>query len=302
MRLRKIIIRNYGPFKSYEISFPEEEMCLLLTGKNNEGKTTIINALRLLESASRVIKKHRNKILINGDEYYSLLKQDTENLNIGRLIYNYEENIAQIIGQFYERFTIKVFIDASENIIYADYEGIIPADVEKIFGFIPPLGTIAEEEQIIKDISHIRASLKTTLAPRHLRNHMSQLLSVDDYRLVQEIIQLSWSSVVLKAVSRDYMANRIDCFYEEDRYTREIAWAGQGLQVWFQIITHLIRLRYCSVLILDEPEIFLHPEKQNDLVHILKEYFNGSIVIVTHSVELINSVDVSHILNIQKNQ
>ena len=76
----------------------------------------------------------------------------------------------------------------------------------------------------------------------------------------------------------------------------------QGLQVWFQIITHLVRLRYTSILILDEPEINLHPEKQADLVRILREYYRGSVLIATHSVELMNSVHVSHIINVKKNQ
>src|SRR6185295_5009739 len=90
------------------------------------------------------------------------------------------------------------------------------------------------------------------------------------------------------------------CYYKEDRIDREISWAGQGLQVWFQIITHFVRLINASILILDEPEINLHPQKQNDLIRNLRDYYHGNIIIATHSIELMNNVSVSHIINIQK--
>src|SRR5262249_44830134 len=69
----------------------------------------------------------------------------------------------------------------------------------------------------------------------------------------------------------------------------------------FQIISHLVRLRNTSILVLDEPEINLHPEKQNDLIRILKEYYGGSIIIATHSIELMNNVKISHIVHVKKN-
>ena len=98
----------------------------------------------------------------------------------------------------------------------------------------------------------------------------------------------------------NYQKGKIYCYYKENKIEREISWAGQGLQVWFQIIAHLVRLRKVSILILDEPEINLHPEKQNELVRILKDYYHGSVIIATHSVELMNNVSVSHIVNVQK--
>jgi predicted ATP-dependent endonuclease of OLD family len=98
----------------------------------------------------------------------------------------------------------------------------------------------------------------------------------------------------------NHRTGKIYCYYKEHGTEREISWAGQGLQVWFQIITHLVRLRNSSILILDEPEINLHPEKQNELIQILRDYYQGSIIIATHSVELMNNVNVSHIINVQK--
>ena len=63
----------------------------------------------------------------------------------------------------------------------------------------------------------------------------------------------------------------------------------------------MVRLSDSSTLVLDEPEIFLHPEKQHHLIQILREYYNGTIIIATHSSELMNNVDISHIIHVQKN-
>ena len=119
---------------------------------------------------------------------------------------------------------------------------------------------------------------------------------------MKKIVSDSWPDIELCDCEYDFKTNRLFCFYKEDGNTREIAWAGQGLQVWFQIITHMVRLMDTSVLVLDEPEVFLHTQKQLDLIQIIREYYNGSIIIATHSVELINSVDISHIIHVKKSQ
>ncbi len=86
MRIRKLSLKNSGPFRTYDLTLPEESVCVLLTGKNNEGKSTIINALKLLDSATRVIRQKKQIIYIEGEEVYKLLQQDTESLNIRRMI------------------------------------------------------------------------------------------------------------------------------------------------------------------------------------------------------------------------
>lgn len=301
MRIKQLTLRDFDPFKRYKVPFvDEDEVCVLLTGKNNEGKSTLINALRLLNAATRVLNKTKQTIKIRGDSYYKLLQQDTEKLLIGRMIHNYSDNIATVTGQFTDGLMITVYLDPNEEIIYSDCVGRVPADVQSMFGFIPPLGPINEDEDIITNLSHLKASIDTSLAPRHLRNHLFQILSVEEFGLVRQIVSKSWEGIELLNYELDRRRGKVYCYYKEDRVDREISWAGQGLQVWFQIITHLVRLRGVSILILDEPEINLHAEKQNDLIRILKDYYHGSIIIATHSVELMNNVSVSHIINVQK--
>lgn len=301
MKIKRLKIKDFGPFSSYEINFlPERDVCVLLTGKNNEGKSSIINALRLLNYATRVLGKRKQEIDIDGNFYYKFLQQDTENLLIGRMIHNYGKTIARITGEFDDGLEINVYLSPEEDLIYTDANWAKVPNLENTFGFMPALGPLSEDEDIISKISWLKFCLDTSLAPRHLRNHLLQTLSGNQLRLAREIIKKSWKGVELAECERDESRNRIQAYYKEDNIKREISWAGQGLQVWFQIVVHFVRLLDSSIIVLDEPEINLHPEKQNELIRILREYYHGSIIIATHSVELMNNVSVSHIINVQK--
>jgi len=300
MRIKNLLLENFGPFRHYEIPFTNDDpACILLTGKNNEGKSNIILGLKLLSSACRVVGRRQMRTVVDGTESFKLPQQEVQDVIIGRTLHNYAGNHARICGTFDDDFTVTVHLDESKDLIYADYEGRIPTDSAEILGFIPPLGPLAEREEFL-GLKHVRASINTSLAPRHLRNHFAQILSSDEYVMVQDIVEATWPGIRLLEVERDFEDRTINCFFKEGRIERELAWAGQGLQVWFQIIAHLIRLRGSSILVLDEPEINLHAEKQNDLIQILREHHKGSIIIATHSAELMNNVDVSHIVHVQK--
>jgi hypothetical protein len=301
MRLKKIYIENFGPFRTYSIDFLEEdEACLLITGKNNEGKSSLLSALRLVAAALKVIGNPSYLTRHNGEEYYSLLKQDIDRLQVKRLIHNYQNVTAQIAAEFTDELRVSVYIDPVTESIYADHYRLRPSDYRKIFGFMPPLGPIAEREEVIRGKNHLIQNLGTSLAPRHLRNHFMQLLTPIQFDLIKKIVKNSWNNIELDNYEVNFRNGIISCFYKESGITREISWAGQGLQVWFQIITHLVRLSDHNILVLDEPEINLHPEMQNELLRIIRENFHGTVLIATHSVELMNNVNISHIINIRK--
>ena len=188
-----------------------------------------------------------------------------------------------------------------QDIVYADHIGQVPKELRESIGFIPPLGPVAEFEEPLTE-RYLRSVVDTSLAPRHIRNHFRFILSKDEFELVRDIVSNTWSDVTLLRCEYDATQNHLNTFYREGRWEREIAWAGQGLQVWFQIVSHLVRLRDKPLLVFDEPEVNLHPEKQNDLVRLAREYCLGSAIIATHSVELMNNVSVSHIVHVEKSK
>lgn len=297
--LKKLRITKYGPFKEYEIQFPNEGNFFLLTGRNNEGKSNIISSLKLLSLATKVIGKRKQMFTTDQGIYYRFLNQDIEGMQLNKLIHNYTDDIAEIMGVF-EGFTLNVYIDPIENSVYSSYMGNLPKNIDMLIGSLPSLGQLNEQEDLISNVSHLRASLNTNLAPRHLRNHFYHFLSKEEYQLVKRIVNSSWKGIELLDWEHNYEQNKLYCYFSENRIEREVSWAGQGFQVWIQIITHLVRLRNSSVFILDEPEINLHPEKQHDLVRVIKTFYTGTVIIATHSIELMNNVSVNHIIHVQK--
>ena len=88
-------------------------------------------------------------------------------------------------------------------------------------------------------------------------------------------------------------------FVSENRIDRELYWAGSGFQVWCQLLTHISRCSTSDLLVVDEPEVYLHPEVQRQLLGILKDQ-RPDILLATHSVEIMSEADPSEILLINK--
>ena len=60
--------------------------------------------------------------------------------------------------------------------------------------------------------------------------------------------------IELLDVSLAHLANRLAVFYSEagSRVPKELAWAGDGIQIWVQLLWHLFRAREATTIVLDE--------------------------------------------------
>jgi hypothetical protein len=99
----------------------------------------------------------------------------------------------------------------------------------------------------------------------------------------------------------DILEDRLTMFVSENRIDRELYWAGLGFQIWCQLLTHISRCSESDLLVVDEPEVYLHPEVQRQLLGILREV-HPDIVLATHSVEILGEADPSEILLVDKSR
>jgi predicted ATP-dependent endonuclease of OLD family len=95
------------------------------------------------------------------------------------------------------------------------------------------------------------------------------------------------------------MSNDLVMFCEEDRIPRELFWAGYGFQIWCQLLTHIARSEESTLLVIDEPEVYLHPDVQRQLVSILKIQ-TPDVLLATHSAEILSEADPGDILLVDK--
>ena len=110
MKLKELHLHDFGPFEDYSVEFPTDaKSYILVTGKNNAGKTTIIRALRLISSAL-TFAKYSSVPLVR-----QLLKKDTKDIDIRSMIYRFEETQSVIQAVFDNQKIVTVSLDPSTN-------------------------------------------------------------------------------------------------------------------------------------------------------------------------------------------
>jgi len=117
-----------------------------------------------------------------------------------------------------------------------------------------------------------------------------------------KLVETSWPGMrIVPPELHGYAPPRIDMFCIERRMTREVTWAGFGFQMWLQLLTHLLNAGPADMIIVDEPEIYLHPDLQRRLFHLLRAS-RKQIVLATHSAEIVNEAEHDEVVLINRSR
>jgi hypothetical protein len=147
------------------------------------------------------------------------------------------------------------------------------------------------------------ANLDGRLASRHFRNQLYLLgrPSRGEEPQLNEYISFAqaWTPEI-EIVELD-AGGQLNLYYREParRSEKEIFWAGDGIQVWLQLLLHIFRLRGVDVLVLDEPDVFLHADLQRRLVRLL-ETLECQVITATHSPEMLSEAQPSSVVWVDK--
>lgn len=160
------------------------------------------------------------------------------------------------------------------------------------------LGPVEHNEPLYQKEAARRALL-THRASRNFRNiwwHYPE--EFDEFR---ELIRSTWPGMDIERPEVDTAGGKpiLRMFCPEERFPREIFWAGFGFQVWCQMLTFIVRCKNDSLLIIDEPDIYLHSDLQRQLVGLLKS-IPSDVLLATHSTEIISESDPGDLLVINK--
>lgn len=288
--LEKIRLKNFRCFEDFTIEFDKFNV---IVGKNNSGKSTIIDALKLISNVVRYAP-YRNRDLEDRDIPFSTIN----------LKYNYNKEESSIFAKFTDATEIEVIFPVDGR-PYADLlkNGKTNKDKlsrEKILGIIPSVGTFEEMEKI-GERDYVRSKMISHLTPRHFRGIWYQ--NPEGFEEFRKLVERTWPGYSIDFpeihFTEDHINLYIDMYYTEDRISREIFWAGHGFQIWLQLMTFLVKLGPKETLVLDEPDIYLHQDLQRKLVNICKERAN-QVIIATHAVDIIEEVEPEDIISIDK--
>jgi hypothetical protein len=162
---------------------------------------------------------------------------------------------------------------------------------------IPTLAPLEADEQFVADATEAR-NAPTRLASRVFRNTWFRRSKVEFDSFANDI-GAAWPGVTLRKpeLTNDY-PRRVQMFYREGNFESEVQWAGFGFQVWMLMHTHFTRgIGDNTILVIDEPDVYLHPELQRQLFYSVRKKFD-QFLMATHSIEIINEAESNELISV----
>jgi energy-coupling factor transporter ATP-binding protein EcfA2 len=302
--LKSLTLRNFRGFRNFSLSLGETTY---LVGPNNAGKSTILNSLRVMETQLRVAMVKSPSLHVADGDLGSLLAYPASMDDFASLSQSARFDFGLAEARVTVKWDSKVHCclrwpelsdatDVQTPHLYLRYDDggqpRRPTDVNRYYsllGVVPTLGPVDNQESLLTSQKYVKSNIAGRLSSRHFRN---QLWLLKESGAFQEYLDFAnaWTTEI-KLVDVVRTGADLDVYYREGRRRREreLAWAGDGLQVWLQILYHIHRTRDLPTIILDEPEVFLHPDLQRRLVRLLEES-KRQVIVATHSSELVSEV------------
>ncbi|MFD7412894.1 AAA family ATPase [Kitasatospora purpeofusca] len=169
-------------------------------------------------------------------------------------------------------------------------------------GVIPTLSPLEHDERILEDDT-VKKNQSGRLSSRHFRNQLRMLTQAGKWDEFIDFASPWLAGIRLGKPVLKYDSSSIDVFFTEGEsgVEKEIVWAGDGVQIWLQLLLHIYRAEDFPTLVLDEPEVFLHADLQRRLVRLL-ESLSAQVVLATHSTEVLAEADRRSVVWIDKSK
>lgn len=304
LRIVSVKFTHYKAFKNFSLNLQEFNV---LVGPNNSGKSTIVGAFRILhEGLRKANSKNPERVVV--DEIAMLgYRLNLEGLPVAaeNIFHDYDDSrTASVVFRlsndnllklyFPERGSCLLVAESKAGEVRTTKQFRSAFDVE--IGFVPILGPVDQQEPRYQKEA-ARQALLSSGASRNFRNIWYHY--PDDFDRFRELIQSTWPGMDIERPEVSEDGKFLHMFCPEDRLPREICWSGYGFQVWCQMLTFIVKASSASLLVIDEPDIYLHSDLQRQLVSLLRE-LGPDIMLATHSTEIVVECEPTSLLNINK--
>lgn len=304
VRITSIRFTNFKSLRNYTVHLQERN---ILVGPNNAGKSTVISSLRLLEVALRRARsKNAERVTLPDDSpgYGHHLSLSNLSVSLENVATDYNSDPSQIEFRLSNRNKLILhFPNDGGCTLFWETEGSAVTTAGRfVTAFpitvqvVPVLGPLEHREAYVNQDT-VREALSTHRASRHFRNYWHYF--PDNWDAFAEMVASTWPGMQIKRPEIDIQSRQLRMFFSEDRLDREMYWSGFGFQIWCQLLTHITRASATTLLAIDEPEIYLHPDVQRQLLAILRK-LEADVILATHSVEIIGEADPAELVLVQK--
>ncbi|SMG48191.1 Predicted ATP-dependent endonuclease of the OLD family, contains P-loop ATPase and TOPRIM domains [Marivirga sericea] len=309
--IKKIILNNYRCYNSHEIDFKNLS---IVVGKNNAGKSTLIESLRLI---SLVTTRYSN-LPFKSPPSWTELPRDHKGVSPSlkgiefskeNLFHLYSNPPAKIEAIFKNEFKITLYIgsDGEFHAVLFDKQGKViqsKGEARNVkfpqINILPQIAPLQTNEETLRG-DYVLSNLSSSLASRHFRNQLNQLNS--KYTEFKRMAEETWPGLRIRELQGKgpLTGNKLSLMVQDETFVAEVGWMGHGLQMWLQTVWFLARSHKSSTIILDEPDVYMHADLQRKLIRYLRNRF-AQVIVATHSIEIMAEVEPDEILVIDRNK
>lgn len=305
----ELTLENYRGFKNHTVPLKPTS---IIVGSNNAGKSTLIEALRLIS----IVTNRYSAINFSDAPRWLELPRSSRGVvpslknidfNMDSLFFRLGEPPAKISATFTSGATIDLYLGPNSGIFAqikdasgkaVGTKGQANSITLPSVSILPQVAPIAREETILNP-EYARRVINSSWASLHFRNQLN--LYFEHFPEFKRLAEATWKGLRIIGLEGqgEIAGNPLLLTIQDQDFVAEVAWMGHGLQMWLQTMWFLARSQDNSTVILDEPDVYLHADLQRKLIRILREQGRQTIV-ATHSIEIISEVDADDILVINR--
>jgi AAA15 family ATPase/GTPase len=335
MFVQKFQVQNFKSFQDVTIYFNQDVN--ILTGKNNSGKTTILEALSLWYECFTKLLTQANKSRSNyqqGDWILGIMEdvfsdsfpigsqfksirinyedifyecQSEEEISLGVTFCDSNNDLLEI------KFNISK-LDEDYKIVLNDYTNFDFKKFNSFFSLSPnpfsiyyasPISTVSPVE-IYRSLPEVEQACIEHKSGSVIRNRLYQ---ISRFRVTLDLFQRDLAYILQNLIffefNFDNLKERIIVKYkiQSNENWKDISLLGSGTLQLIEILVnfYLVELegKEIRLVMLDEPDSYIHRDIQKRLIEIISRFAsNTQIIISTHNESFIRSVPVEQLFHL----
>ena len=317
MKIEKVHIKNIKGIKDLELSFKKDNEILdiiVLAGVNGSGKTTILESIKDFFNNKNIDFNSIEKSNVNLDIFF----EDFEKKQIEEVekssIDNYEHKLQDFFSalQSYEYYR-KNSNDYYRNQIAKRFDippKIIYVPANNSFGLVETASTTLSREYqfinyvdsvLMRDIPSYIATRRNYLATIEEDLTMKEVTNkvINEINGIFDILELD---VKLKGFSKDEKIMPIFENSAGEEFNINDLSSGEK-QLFLRTLSVKMLEPKNSIILIDEPELSLHPKWQQRIIEVYKKIGeNNQIIIATHSPHILGSVTSGNIFILYRDE
>ena len=316
MKIEKVHIKNIKGIKDLELSFKKNNKILdviVLAGVNGSGKTTILESIKDFFNNKNVNYDEPKKSNVNLNIFF----EEFEKKKIKEVEKSSNNNKRPLWAFFSSLQNYKIYIKRSDKHYHTHIAKkfdippkIIYVPAENKFEEIQTYSTTLSKEyefintinsNVIRDIPSYIATRRNYLATIEEDLTMKEVTNkvVNEINGIFSILELD---VKLKGFSKDEKTLPIFENSAGEEFDINDLSSGEK-QLFLRTLSIKMLEPKNSIILIDEPELSLHPKWQQRIIEVYKKIGeNNQIIVATHSPHILGSVSNENIFILYRNE